>query len=187
MKTKVLLTIALAIVIIVFVLFSLNWRTKETSDQVSYTQTSKVQTDIVDKQTDRMMSANSQTGNLMATGDKPVYGTSTAPSEYIPSGVKTTPEEVTTLKLDRTYSVKGGEFFGCKNVFLLRRLLRYETSGDDKAFKMLLDKSIAKENCFQFSRGEALKLLEISSDSKEIKVVRFSDSTPLWTTSESLR
>lgn len=187
MSFKAVLAIALAVVIIVFVLFSFNWKSKETSAEVGHTQTSKVQTDIVDKQTDRMMSANSQTGNLMASGDKPLYNASEAPSDYIPSRDDSPKKEVVNLKVDRTYSVNGGNYYGCKSVFLLRRLLRFEATGDEKPFTGLLEKSLNKGDCVKFRRGETLRLLEISADGKEIKVSLFGDNNTLWTTAAAIQ
>jgi hypothetical protein len=187
MSFKTLLGIALALIITFFVLFSFNWKTKEQSHQIEYSQNSQAQTDIVDKQTDRMISANSQAGSRMETGDKPTLNPSAAPSDYIPSEDKTPGNDTPQLKLSHTYSIKAGDYFACSNVYLLRRLLRYDISGETEHFNKLLNKNLSNGNCIKFRHGEAVLLGEISADEKEIKVSRFGDSKFFWTTAQAIR
>jgi hypothetical protein len=184
---KVILFIALAAVITVFVLFSFNWKSKEQTTQVEYTKTSKVQTDIVDRQTDRMMSANAQAGDMVATGVKPVLDASREPSAYIPSGAAPVETEEEPLKISWTYSVKAGDYFGCESPLLLRRLVKYVQAYDDTRFKKLMDKSMAAGTAVYFRRGEAVRVEEINAGAKEVRVSRYGDSKSYWTVFESIR
>ena len=161
-----------------------NWKKKETTTQVESTQTKDIHTDIVDTQTNRMMSANAQAGGLVATGKVATQDINTNSSNYIPSS--SGPETI-ELKLNRTYSIKQGEYFGCDSKDLLHRLVRYNSSGDTKRFDKLMNKTLASGKCAYFRYSEAVRLEEISSDNKDVRVNRYSEDKLYWTLIEAIR
>ena len=180
MSIKTFLKIVLGVVIIIFVVFAFKWKSGEHATQAQYVESHKVNTDIVESNTRRMMIANAQAEFMMSQENEVAPGLGQTQSS-------TEENSQIQLYVSRTYFIKSGDYFGCTQKDALTKLLKFSASGETARFNKLWDKMTKDNDCTVFKQKEPVIAAEISPDNSMVKVSRPGEDKTWWTTAAALR
>jgi hypothetical protein len=175
MSFKTILKIILGISIFVFVVISLNWRSKEKEVMIEHSTKTKVSTEIVDVNTQRMMNANSQSENVLPSGDTSPTGN----TSYVPPRPSSSTNTIASLIIKGTYTIKKETSFGCKEVSLLEDMIKYSSLPDKRKLEKSLNKGISNGDCISLETGDKVILEELAAG-KTIARVRKAGESELW-------
>jgi|GEM_PF-6832720 len=176
MSFKTFLKILLGVALFAFAIIALKWKTGERDVQVAYTQSSRVKTDIVETNTQRMMNVNAQASGLMAGAEQ-----STAQTSLVPVRSSGSDDDGVNLFVTGTYRVKTGRYFAAADRDVYNQLVKLSAQTDTRKYEKYLNKGLDNGSIIFLDQGQSVVLNEVSSDQKTIQVSLFGESKAWWT------
>ncbi len=175
---KTVLKIILGLVIIAFLYFSLNWKTKERRAALAFSGTANREANWLEQETAKTNKNLAASARMASIGAQNLVDPAQDGSEDT---------QATLLFVTGNYAINAGTFFGCLDKETFLNLVKLTASGDKKTFVKLLSDGVKSGDCIYFEPGEQVTLEETAKNQTEIRVTKFGDNKSYWTVAKAIK